>query len=89
MNIEETKKAIKVMQAYVDGVEIERCYRWEGHPWKSSSNPTWAFTAQQYRIKPKPREFWVDPGHSLSSPEYRRANAETNLNHYIKVLEVL
>ena len=87
MNREETKKAIEVMQAYADGAEIEVCGGM--NEWTPAITPTWKWLGKKYRIKPKPREFWVDPGRSLSSPEYSRANAETNLNHYIKVREVL
>lgn len=51
MNIEETKKAIEVMQAFVDGKEIE--YRGNGDcDWTKLSIPAWDWSKYIYRIKP-------------------------------------
>jgi hypothetical protein len=50
MNIEETKEAIRVMQAYVDGKEVEDfspCQKW-----KRVTTPRWGWDDTQYRIKP-------------------------------------
>ena len=62
MNRDDTKKAIEVMQAYVDGAEIE--YKYTGH-WRSTDKfpigPAWSWLTVPYRIKPKPREFWLYP----------------------------
>ena len=59
MNREDTKKAIKVMQAYVDGADIEcQC----GSQWTEltgSAEPIFNWSAADYRIKPKPREFEI------------------------------
>ena len=55
MTREETKKAIEVMQAYVDGKEIER--RWvakEEDEWRSTETPNWFWNTHDYRIKPQP-----------------------------------
>ena len=53
MTIEETKKAIEVMQAFVDGKDIE----WfnEDH-WEVIKDPCWEWDEDnpQYRIKPEP-----------------------------------
>ena len=49
MNIEETKEAIRVMQAYVDGKEVE--FR-DRDGWKRTDLPEWQFSATNYRIKP-------------------------------------
>jgi hypothetical protein len=49
MNIEETKEAIRVMQAYVDGKEVEAfspCQKWE-----RVTTPRWGWDDTQYRIK--------------------------------------
>ena len=59
MNIEETKKAIEIMQAYVDGKEIE--YRYRGSTdWLSCAaiGPVWGFNKTDYRVKPEPLEVW-------------------------------
>ena len=53
MNIEETKEAIRVMQAFVDGNQVERrLRRLEG--WNTTNNPSWNWTDCIYRIKPTP-----------------------------------
>jgi hypothetical protein len=52
MNIEQTKEAIKVMQAFVDGKEVEAfspCQKWE-----RATKPRWGWDDTQYRIKPTP-----------------------------------
>ena len=56
MNREETKKAIEVMQAYVDGEQIEA--KQEGSDWRPSF-PIWDWGPNDYRVKPKPIECWV------------------------------
>lgn len=55
MTIEETKKAIKIMQAYVDGKDIE-IYNKTSNRWDSIPSPNWnCFLECDYRIKPEPR----------------------------------
>jgi hypothetical protein len=51
MNIEQTKEAIKVMQAFVDGKEVQSMY--DGK-WASVTVPRWSWDDTQYRIKPTP-----------------------------------
>ncbi len=56
MNREETKKAIEVMQAYVDGktVQINICNGWSDR--HTDVSPVWDWLSRNYRIKPtKPR----------------------------------
>lgn len=48
MTREETKERIKVMQAYVDGKDVEVL---NADKWELVSNPSWS-TATKYRIKP-------------------------------------
>jgi hypothetical protein len=59
MTIEETKKAIAVMQAYVDGAEIEYgfppCFECG-----VTKDPSWNWADKTYKSKPKPREIWVN-----------------------------
>ena len=60
MNRKETEEAIKVMQAFVDGAELE--IRSRGYPtWESAATTTicWSWDRIEYRIKPKPLEVWV------------------------------
>ena len=49
MTREETKERIKVMQAYVDGKDVEVL---NADKWELVSNPSWS-TATKYRIKPE------------------------------------
>jgi hypothetical protein len=51
MNIEQTKEAIRIMQAFVDGKEVECLHRGlEG--WVTTTNPSWNWTNCFFRIKP-------------------------------------
>jgi hypothetical protein len=49
MNIEETIEAIRVMQAFVDGKEVESMYN---GVWSIIYVPRWNWDDTQYRIKP-------------------------------------
>lgn len=61
MNKDQTKEAIKVMQAYVDGEEIEVIDRDDPNAeWKPYSDRfDWDFDCHKYRVKPKPLECFV------------------------------
>ena len=64
MNRDETKKAIEIMQAYVDGAEVQfRSNQYvsedEAPSWAECAHKYWAWGAMDYRIKPKPREFEI------------------------------
>jgi len=53
MNKEQTKEAIKVMQAFVDGKEVE--YKSRGiEGWDPIITPTWNWLNCEYRIKLTP-----------------------------------
>ena len=49
MNIEQTKESIRVMQAFVDGKEVESLY---GGKWALACIPRWDWDDTDYRIKP-------------------------------------
>ena len=51
MNPEQTKEAIRVMQAFVDGKEVE-CTRLGYSDWRPSGPPCWSWNTFDYRIKP-------------------------------------
>lgn len=51
MTKEETEKRIKVMQAFVDGKDVEVL---NTDKWELVSNPSWS-PATKYRIKPEPK----------------------------------
>ena len=56
MTREETKKAIEVMQAYVDGGEVQiLVYDYGGRQeWEDCPNPDWNWDYHTYRKKPQP-----------------------------------
>lgn len=52
MTREETVERIKVMQAFVDGKQIQ--YKESDGKWKDVKDPMW-FSVNEYRIKPNPK----------------------------------
>ena len=50
MTREQTIEAIRIMQAYVDGKEVE--FKWGSMDWNSTDKPEWNWSAYDYRIKP-------------------------------------
>lgn len=48
-----TEEMIVVMQAYLDGKEIEY---WDNYPptWRQATKPTWDWHTTDYRVKPEP-----------------------------------
>ena len=88
MNREDTKKAIEVMQAYVNGTELEYRVKPDGISWHRVSSPVWSWGQDEYRIKPKPREFFISAfcknGDHLMPPSYAK-----NSTDFIRVREVI
>ena len=61
MNIEDTKAAIAVMQAYVDGKDIEtRVLDDTASKWHRMTNLIWNWYEKDYRIKPEPKIIYVN-----------------------------
>jgi hypothetical protein len=50
MTREQTIEAIRVMQAFVDGKEVE--FKWMSKDWNYNDKPEWNWSAYDYRIKP-------------------------------------
>ena len=56
-----TKDMIKIMQAYLDGESIERANNATNYKWvPTNGTPAWEWHSFNYRIKPKPKELWVN-----------------------------
>jgi len=92
MNIEETKVAIAVMQAFVEGKKIEWMVR--GSPWQEVEEPVWSWNEVTYRVKREPREFWVNIYESRvvtyrtkDSADFNAANDRIACVHVREVLE--
>ena len=92
MNREETKGAIEIMQAWLDGAKIQERPRtgdkWHSYP--KGSNPIWDWDSYEYRAVPESQEFWVNPDHGLmhENVPFGQLPATPGRN-WIKVREVL
>ena len=79
MTREETLEAIKVMQHYADGGEVEY---WLAGEWVPHSSPNWGWAESDYRIKPaivKIRLYaWLDHSGQLGW-----STADSILNEYM------
>jgi len=53
------KEKIEVMQAALDGKEIER-NTGTNNGWQPEPDPDWSWDCWDYRIKPEPMEFWIN-----------------------------
>ena len=59
MNRERAKELLPIIRAFAEGKDIQsRLYVDKG--WADISEPSFP-DYLQYRIKPEPREFWLDP----------------------------
>ena len=90
MDREDAKQAIDLLQAYLDGKEIEE----SAHPhkgcWKPCVTMLVGAIAFEYRIKPEPKEWWVYDDNI--NPEVIRSLNEIHRechHRWIKVREVL
>ena len=56
-DIKTTKEKIEVMQAFIDGKEIEYKEKFENNEYEKTYCPTWDFANYQYRIKQSEPEY--------------------------------
>ena len=83
MNRERAKQLLPMIQAFADGKEIQG--RSVNFPeWGSVASQTTFFDSFEYRIKPEPREWWIDLPERLV---YEQANPP--YPNAIKVREVI
>lgn len=89
MNKEQAQKAIEILQAFIDGKEIQFSPEGSGK-WWNANDPMFSFHDTKYRIKPGPREFWAFKDHR-DKDFYLRPNRPTNKiwDEVIKVREEL
>lgn len=83
MKSKETSGKIAVMQAHVEGKEIEaKCPNSE---WYHEPNPTWNWFLVDYRIKPRePRRIWVGEKGKILSP-YHFENRNEAISHSLQI----
>jgi hypothetical protein len=86
------KEKIEVMQAALDGKEIEASEK--NGKWAEASAPNWDWHIYDYRIKPEPREFFVNVyGDGLTGELYELKQTALSVTSIpketIKVREVI
>lgn len=86
MTREETKKCIEIMQAYVDGEEIE-VLRSLDSDWEKTSYPQWDWDSYTYRIKPKPMKVTEEEKDYMAGVWVKLKN--TNSITYVKLGAVI
>jgi len=59
MNRERVRELLPIIQAFAEGKRIQA--RAEHGTWVEHDGPTNWPDDMEYRIKPEPREFWIDP----------------------------
>lgn len=65
---EEARRKAEVMLAFADGAEIQFCrYHWTNEDWDDVGHPSWNWDGNDYRVKPKPAEFWVVVANEINS----------------------
>lgn len=75
MNTEETKEAIRVMQAFVDGKEVE--YKRHDGFWMLTTLPLWNWNSIEYRRKPAAKlRSWTADEVPLGAWVLEKANRE-------------
>ncbi|HEC62682.1 MAG TPA: hypothetical protein ENI27_10595 [bacterium] len=94
MNRDETKKAIEVMQAFVDGAKPEQKTYSGNYGGPIDPHWNWDNDVNMYHIKPKePREFWLWDSPSIfptgSGTVSWSDSKPRHIDHPIKVREVL
>ena len=79
MDKQQTKDAIKVMQAFVDGktIQLESKGVWFDAP----DRPSWNWASQNYRVKPEPVVVYINeyPGEERSFEAYDTKEMAENL----------
>lgn len=58
MNRERAKELLPIIQAFADGEDIEICHFSDG--WITTTSPNFTATPDKYRIKSRPREWWIN-----------------------------
>lgn len=85
MNRERAKELLPIIEAFANGEDVQILYG-DGSTWQDSYSPIW-LPGKMYRIKPKPREFWICPEtQRVLMPSQKDLSAD---HQYIKVREVL
>jgi hypothetical protein len=60
MTHEEAIIAAGVMLAWAEGKKVQGRWRNSSCEWGDCSDPAWQWETNEYRIKPEPREWWLN-----------------------------
>ena len=83
-----TEEMIKVMQAYVDGEQIQ-VFNHISQEWNGITNPKWQWDIYKYRIKPEPKYRPLKPEELIElKGKWLRPNG-VRKNEHILVTEIL
>jgi hypothetical protein len=86
-----TEDKIKVMQAHLDGAKIEVRDRNTYDPWRLAITPVWDWYHYEYRVKPEPREFYINiyAGHTgYPYPTKDAADKDSEHNNRLECIHV-
>jgi hypothetical protein len=91
-----TKEKIAVMQAYLDGRTIQ-LYGTRWYDFKLDEEPDWNWGQTNYRVKPEPREWWLElhnsftcwDGNTSQNATAHKVNLASHGGAMVKVREVL
>ena len=82
MNRERAKELLPIIQAFADGEDVQSDRIGERYVWRDRDE--FVGTGLHWRIKPKPREWWMDPSDGELLQQDRKPGGG-----FIKVREVL
>ena len=89
MNREDAKELLPLIEAFANGEDIE-CVKISDGTWKTmGANCRFDSAASHYRIKPKPREFWIHNETLERDCLFQTLDHVHAPNDWIKVREVL
>ena len=83
MNRERAKELLPIIQAFADGEDVQSDRIGERYVWRDRDE--FVGTGLHWRIKPKPREWWMDP----DDHEIWDIQIDPPIDKAIKVREVL
>lgn len=92
MTPDETREAAQVMLAFAEGQRVQR-RRWACSDWSDwvGCVPAWDWETFEYRVKPKPREWWVSVNEQGEAICVRseKPNMAGGVCDHVKVREVM
>lgn len=83
MTREETKRAVEVMNAYINGKEIE--YKNAICDWESTNSPCWNWDSLDYRVKPQSQYVPYDDVSEVQRDKWVRHKDSTILQPIIAI----